>query len=265
MSSSGKRNIGRPQTDKPKASTLRSRKSRASNAANDKPTPRRSNRLMLQEEKAKSTTAYALNPTLPNAPREIFGPSSEDWLAEAQCPFTLAKANRLHKERIAIRYLQTAFVLGGNNAITPSLDTGVELISFHLTHGWRKWLQVRKSRVHLDKKEGKSPGLGVFAARHFKQDDVITQFVGSRTRSVSQKRKWLGQWKKDYIVTLPDESFVCPQSDDLEHIYFAGHKINHSSFPNAHIGTDLVIRALHDIKAGNEITFNYNRTSDIQI
>ena len=127
--------------------------------------------------------------------------------------------------------------------------TGVQLLALDDANHWRKWLEVRPSKVAVDSSEGRSVGIGVFAARTFAPDDVITQFCGEVTQDSSRKKRWLSTWRKNHAILKSDKTtLVCPPSRAVGDVLYAAHFINQSPTPNCIIGQDLVVRASHKIK-----------------
>jgi uncharacterized protein len=91
-------------------------------------------------------------------------------------------------------------------------------------------------------------GLGIFAIRDIKKDEHITEFSGP-------------------IVTIPDfEGFP---SEVIDHLFNIGPdryimarepavRTNHSCEPNAGFVKDVILIAMRDIKAGEEVMFDYS-------
>lgn len=93
-----------------------------------------------------------------------------------------------------------------------------------------------------------SKGLGIFAIRDIKKDEVITEFTGP-------------------VVTIPD--FDGFPDEVINHLFNIGVdkyimarepavRTNHSCEPNAGIVSDIFLVAMKDIKAGEEVTFDYS-------
>lgn len=91
-------------------------------------------------------------------------------------------------------------------------------------------------------------GLGIFANRDIKKDETITEFTGP-------------------VVTIPEFNGI--PGEVVEHLFNIGpHKYiiarepavrtNHSCEPNAGIIKDVFLVAIRDIKAGEEVTFDYS-------
>ncbi len=125
---------------------------------------------------------------------------------------------------------------------------------------WRKWLEIRPSCVDLVASEGQSAGIGVYAARTFAADDVVSQFLGETTTSASKKAQWLKTWRKHYAMKRADgRTLVCPKTRDIHGLLAAGHMFNHTKRPNCVVGHDLVIRTKRVVQVGEELTIDYNR------
>jgi len=91
-------------------------------------------------------------------------------------------------------------------------------------------------------------GLGIFAIRDIKKDEVVTEFSGP-------------------VVTIPD--LDCYPDEVVNHLFNIGVdkyimarepavRTNHSCDPNAGIVGDVLLVAMKDIKAGEEVTFDYS-------
>jgi len=91
-------------------------------------------------------------------------------------------------------------------------------------------------------------GLGVFAIRDIKKDEFITEFSGP-------------------VVTVP--AFDGIPDEVVNHLFNIGIdkyimarepgvRTNHSCEPNAGIVRDVFLVAMRDIKAGEEVTFDYS-------
>lgn len=103
-----------------------------------------------------------------------------------------------------------------------------------------------KDLVTLQKTAGR--GLGIFAIREIKKDEVITEFSGP-------------------VVTIPDLDLY--PSEVVDHLFNIGTdryimarepavRTNHSCDPNAGIVRDVFLVAMRDIAAGEEVTFDYS-------
>jgi SET domain-containing protein len=93
-----------------------------------------------------------------------------------------------------------------------------------------------------------SKGLGIFAIRDIKKDEIITEFTGP-------------------VVTIPEFDGI--PDEVVDHLFNIGVdkyiiarepgvRTNHSCEPNAGIVGDVSLVAMRDIKAGEEVTFDYS-------
>jgi uncharacterized protein len=93
-----------------------------------------------------------------------------------------------------------------------------------------------------------SKGLGIFAIRDIKKDEIITEFTGP-------------------VVTIPE--FDGFPDEVINHLFNIGVdkyimarepavRTNHSCDPNAGIVKDVFLVAMRNIKAGEEVTFDYS-------
>jgi len=91
-------------------------------------------------------------------------------------------------------------------------------------------------------------GLGIFAIRDIKKDEIITEFSGP-------------------VVTIPEFDGI--PDEVVNHLFNIGVdkyimarepavRTNHSCDPNAGIVRDVFLVAMRDIKAGEEVTFDYS-------
>lgn len=91
-------------------------------------------------------------------------------------------------------------------------------------------------------------GLGIFAIRNIKKDEVITEFKGP-------------------VVTVPEFDGI--PDEVVNHLFNIGTdkyiiarepavRTNHSCDPNAGIVRDVFLVAMKDISAGEEVTFDYS-------
>jgi len=99
-------------------------------------------------------------------------------------------------------------------------------------------------------------GIGVFAVHDIKAETYL-RFFGSEARitdkSVPRKKEDVPEFFKQYCIDR-SETLICPRDFGCMEI---GWYLNHSKIPNAyHRNYDYY--ALHDIKAGEEITVDYN-------
>ncbi len=93
-----------------------------------------------------------------------------------------------------------------------------------------------------------SKGLGIFAIRDIKKDEIITEFSGP-------------------VVTIPEFDGI--PDEVIDHLFNIGVdkyimarepavRTNHSCDPNAGIVKDVFLVAMRNIKAGEEVTFDYS-------
>jgi len=107
-----------------------------------------------------------------------------------------------------------------------------------------KWLIFRKSGIH---------GTGAFAQSPIPQGATVIEYVGQR---ISKEQSLLQcQENNEYIFALND-------AEDLDGNvpWNTARFINHSCAPNCEAELDeerIWIKALRDIAAGEEVTFNY--------
>lgn len=97
-----------------------------------------------------------------------------------------------------------------------------------------------------------SAGLGLFAAEDIKKDQLIIEYIGDRISSAEAERRG-GR----YLFEVTDELTI----DGKERGNVARY-INHACKPNAeaeHETTEdrIYVRAIKNIKAGEEITYDY--------
>ncbi len=98
-------------------------------------------------------------------------------------------------------------------------------------------------------------GYGLFASEHIAKGEVILDLSSEEELSITKDeadRRYSAGF--DYMVQVDDDRFVITvnRPDQIERGY-----INHSCNPNCGIKNSLQIVAMRDIKAGEEITFDY--------
>ena len=114
--------------------------------------------------------------------------------------------------------------------------------------------EVQGSRIH---------GRGVYATRDIAAGTKIIEYVGERIDKKESERRALAQHAKAlkngdaavYIFTLTDKWDI-----DGDVPWNTARLINHSCDPNCEAwidGTRIIINALRDIAAGEELTFDY--------
>ncbi len=97
-------------------------------------------------------------------------------------------------------------------------------------------------------------GKSVFAARSFKQGDVITKFTGEIMHKSKIPKTYRGE--RDRFMQVGLEEFMGP-SGDLDDL------INHSCDPNAGLkftNFGVVLIGIKEIAEGEEITWDYSTT-----
>jgi hypothetical protein len=77
-------------------------------------------------------------------------------------------------------------------------------------------------------------------------------------RSLIRRKEDVPDIFRDYCIDRGDE-LICPK--DFGHMH-VGWYLNHSSSPNAYPDDDYKWHALRDIKAGEEITIDYNSLNE---
>lgn len=100
-------------------------------------------------------------------------------------------------------------------------------------------------------------GVGVFAAEDIKKDTHLRLFGDRETinlRSLIRKKKDVPKIFHNYCIDRGDE-LICPADFGCMQL---GWYLNHSNSPNTYPDDDYKWYALQDIKAGEEITINYN-------
>ena len=104
---------------------------------------------------------------------------------------------------------------------------------------------VKHSKIH---------GKGVFAARDFKEGEVVTKWDTSKTITEDQLKKASTEEKK-YITKMGDRIVVMQEPEKY---------VNHSCNPNTKV-RNLCDVALRDIKKGEEITGNYLEEGSLEV
>lgn len=98
-------------------------------------------------------------------------------------------------------------------------------------------------------------GLGLFATGNIKKDDFIIEYTGERINDAEGERRW----RRQYLFFVHDDLFIDGTGRENTARY-----INHSCRPNAEPELDedenrIYIRARRNIKAGEEITYDYGK------
>ncbi|GIW65978.1 MAG: SET domain-containing protein-lysine N-methyltransferase [Candidatus Parcubacteria bacterium] len=116
-----------------------------------------------------------------------------------------------------------------------------------------KNLEVKKS----------NNGLGLFAKKDFKKNDIILEFIGkiiSRDHFNKIKSKKIKKIIDDYSIQIDEDIFIVGTGKNKK-IY--DDFINHSCDPNSYVyinGNKVILIALKNIKQGEEITYDYSTT-----
>ena len=120
--------------------------------------------------------------------------------------------------------------------------------------GQSDYCEVRGSEIH---------GRGVYASRCIPKDAPIIEYFGEKIDKVESERRSLLQQAKArktgdaavYVFTLSKRYDI-----DGNFPWNTARLINHSCNPNCEawiVGRRIIIHALHDIQAGEELTFDY--------
>ncbi len=101
-------------------------------------------------------------------------------------------------------------------------------------------LIVKKSKIH---------GLGVFAGRSFRKDEVVVHWIGAKILAKNQVKKLIKK-EQTYVSAFTHGQYILY----AEPARF----INHSCFPNTHLDRRWMgDRATRTIHKGEEITSDY--------
>ena len=106
---------------------------------------------------------------------------------------------------------------------------------------------------HVQVRKSKS-GLGLFAVSNFKKDEMIIEYTGEKISEAEANRRG-----GKYLFELNDDWTIDGKGRDNLARY-----INHSCKPNCYPQTDdeeehIYIYAKRNIKAGEELTYNYGK------
>lgn len=96
-------------------------------------------------------------------------------------------------------------------------------------------------------RKSKIQGYGIFTTRNYKKGNFVIKLTGKKI-----KRKYSEEEDRDYCANwfgIGKDLWVDPD--------FPLSKINHSCEPNLGIKGKIMFYALHDIKKGEELTFDY--------
>ena len=97
-------------------------------------------------------------------------------------------------------------------------------------------------------------GTGCFAAVDFKKGDIVGEYTGERIGDEEADKRYDGQ-EMTYLFYVDDDKYIDAQNDPNPVKY-----INHSCSPNCESEQDedrIFIRAVRDIAAGEELTYDY--------
>jgi SET domain-containing protein len=115
--------------------------------------------------------------------------------------------------------------------------------------GW-EYIRIAKSGVH---------GRGVFAARDLPKGTCVMEYIGERLTKKEGNRRTDAQWAKGRVYTFELSRRVDLDGSVPENL---ARLANFSCDPNCESenegGRHIWIKALRDIKAGEEITYDYN-------
>lgn len=104
-------------------------------------------------------------------------------------------------------------------------------------------------------------GVGVFATEDIKKDTHLRLFGDEETidfRSLVRNKEDVPELFQGYCMDR-DEKLICPMDFGQMHV---GWYLNHSNSPNTYPDSDYKWYASRDIKAGEEITIDYNTLNE---
>jgi len=210
-------------------------------------------------------------------------PSQEPitWISTASC-FNIRNSVKTHTSygRIYVTALFFLFLAGMYTAGCNVSAVPVFLLPFVLVTAMLYRLQRQYVYIYNDddkfvpwfeKKQSNIPkaGCGLFAATDFKQDQIISKYLGEQTTSIQKKNKWLEHpTRKQYIIKIGNKwvapRIVC-EPNLLEDLLFA-HYMNHSNSPNCQVdGKTGNVHTLYPIESGEELTIDYNNDFSKQL
>lgn len=135
---------------------------------------------------------------------------------------------------------------------------GLATINPFRSFGWRdgrlRVLDAYAPSVNLFRVDENHLGKAVYAAQGFVEGEAIVRFAGRRVPAKRLPRRLLG--RNDRFLQIAQDQYIGPSGaiDDL---------INHSCAPNAglrFLADDVVLIAIRDIAAGEEIAWDYSTT-----
>ncbi len=112
---------------------------------------------------------------------------------------------------------------------------------------------------NLIAKESRIDGTGCYAGKDFKKDDVIGEYTGEHINEEEADERYEDE-EKTYLFDIGDGDYIDAMHEDNPIKY-----INHSCDPNCESEQDgkrILIRALRDITAGEELTYDYHLIVD---
>jgi uncharacterized protein len=119
------------------------------------------------------------------------------------------------------------------------------------------------SRLLLEIRASPIEGVGAFATRRIRRGTRIIEYVGERISLAEADNRYSGEVKRHphvLLFTVDDRTVIDAGVNGNEARY-----INHSCEPNCESvtrGKRIWIYALRDIRAGEELTYDYNLTGD---
>lgn len=101
-------------------------------------------------------------------------------------------------------------------------------------------------------------GRGIFAKEDIKNGEIV--FIKAGHIVKKEKQRKLDKNLKQYCLQITDNFFLCPlkEKEILETAIF----VNHSCDPNIAPDGQITFRAIKDIKAGQELYYDYAMTTD---
>jgi SET domain-containing protein len=117
-----------------------------------------------------------------------------------------------------------------------------------------EWLELRQSSIH---------GLGAFARKDIPKGTQIIEYTGEKISNAEADRRYDDEHMRDHHTFL----FILNTKQCVDAAYNGNEArfINHSCDPNAEtfvVRGRIWIEALRDIKAGEEITYDYMYEDD---
>ena len=97
-------------------------------------------------------------------------------------------------------------------------------------------------------KETPSRGLGVFAVRDIRKDEIVAEFKGPLVKI--EKLAGIPREVQDHLFNVGLDEYLIAREPAV--------RTNHSCDPNAGIVRDVFLVAMRDIKKDEEVTFDYS-------